>query len=388
MDRRRFLIWAASAAAAPPRAWQVAQRPATASAPVDDAALVHAFLKRPRDQQHKAMTELRQRLAGIRSPWLARVQAWAARGEALRGAKAPGLLHHSPHAEAASPFAELPCPMRVEYLWGHRVVHALDKRAPLTLGSGRDMVVVPPGSPAEDLVAALRGLHPDTDLALAGALAELDVSGDADQLALFLEGWRNGQESFYRALDRTAGTKEAVFYFDAMLGEFQNRFAPKGTPGGEALKSLRQLHDALHDAFLAYRQYRGMREAAACAAILPVEVPLPRFLARYDSARAGYALRDDLLILAALDGHDPLPGLQGIHATMAPLPVPLWSTRGHYEALPPFQTAFEARLAKAIADPGAGAISSDGLRAAEAAERSAVRARIVALARGLAVGGG
>jgi hypothetical protein len=211
-------------------------------------------------------------------------------------------------------------------------------------------------------------------------------SSEADKLALFLESWRNGQESFYRALDRSAGTKEAVFYFDAMLGEFQARFAPKGTPGGEELKSLKQLHDALHDAFLVYRQYRAMREAAACSAVLPSRSGCRGASQRYDTSKEGYALRDDLLILAELDGHDPLPGLRMIHETMTALPAPLWSTQGKYEALQPFQRSFDLRLKKSIADhQEAGFLSSEVLRGAAAGERLEVANRIRELAKAAAL---
>ena len=39
-------------------------------------------------------------------------------------------------------------------------------------------------------------------------------------MSKLLETWRNGSESFYHALDRTAGTEESVFFYDAMLGDF------------------------------------------------------------------------------------------------------------------------------------------------------------------------
>jgi hypothetical protein len=393
IDRRTLLLLSAGGvldgllrAAGGPAAGGHPRQDRLESRPDDEAALLRAFLKRPKDAQQRAIAELRKQIAAISSPWLARVAELVDRGTKLRVAKVQGFVPHPPHREEPGPFHELPCAIRHEYLWGHRTVRAIEKRPPLSAGAGKDAVSVPLDSPAEELLAALRGLHPDLDLALAGALAELDVDSEADKLALFLESWRNGQESFYRALDRSAGTKEAVFYFDAMLGEFQARFAPKGTPGGEELKSLKQLHDALHDAFLVYRQYRAMREAAACTAVLPFTIRLPRCLQRYDTSKEGYALRDDLLILAEIDGHDPLPGLRMIHETMTALPRPLWSTQGKYEALQPFQRSFDLRLKKSIADhQEAGFLSSEVLRGAAAGERLEVANRIRELAKAAAL---
>ena len=375
MDRRSFCLMTLASASASHLRFHSRE---------DEFALGQALLKRPKDAQAKLVAELRHQVATIDSPWLRRVQGFAEAAAKLQSVKVQGMVRQTPQREEASPLAQLPFAIRHEYVWGHRAVLPIEKRQPLVARSGKDSLPLPLGSPVEDWLAMFRGLPPDLDLAIAGAQAELDQASSADKFALFLESWRNGQESFYRALDRAAGTKEAVFFFDAMLGEFQARFAPKGA---SELKSLQQLHDALHDSFLAYRQYRAMREAAACAAVLPGSVRLPKCLERYDSQKTGYGLRDDLWILACIDGHDPRPGLQMILAATPALPSPLWSTQGKYDALPPFQKAFEARLNAAIAATNDGnAVSSDGLRDAGIEERKRICTKIAELAHAIAAG--
>ena len=111
------------------------------------------------------------------------------------------------------------------------------------------------------------------DRALARLMYQLDTDTRADQFAAFLHAWRNGEESFYEALDRTAGTKDAVFFYDAMLGDFRQQFGGGGAPAMG--RGLQQAHDDLHDAFLAYRQYRGFREAVAWSLVLPPGRALP-----------------------------------------------------------------------------------------------------------------
>lgn len=367
IDRRTFLVTLAAGSIRP---WCRVD---------DEAALLRAFLKRGKPAQAKLAADLRKQIAALESPWLKRVHALAESGRRLESVKVQGLKQLAARQPEPSPFAELPMAVRVEYLWGHRAVRRSDKREAMVAHGAGGALTLPMEPAVEDLLATLRGLPPDLDYALAGALADLDQVCSADRFALFLEAWRNGPESFYRALDRTAGTKDSVFFFDAMLSEFQARFAPQDS----ALKSLQQLHDALHEGFLAYRQYRAMREAAACITVLPEHVRLPKSLARYDVVNGGYGLRDDLLILAQLDAGDPLPALQMIKRTTAPLPEPLWSTHGKYDAMPGFQAAFTERLQTALDAAEGVDISSDGLRAAQVAERAEVSAKIAALARGL-----
>ena len=356
LDRREFL-------------WLVGAGALTCRAAGDERErdAIKALLARPPAQQKKLATAVQAGLATLEDPWLARCRDLAAIGRRLVDDKPPaGWTPRPPTHEAPSPFHELPFALAHEYVWGHRLVRTVAHRPQLVAGGGKDAVKIPLGSPAEAVLAALRGLPPDADLALAAGMHALDRSTGADKFLLFLESWRNGNESFYQALDRTAGNQDSVFFYDAMLEEFARRFVP----GTEPKRSLQKLHDALHEAFLVLRQYRAMREAAACATVLPPQVPLPGHLARYAEKNGGYSLRDDLAILAHGDAGDPGPALALVGETGAPLPDPLWSTHGTYAALAGFQKAFAARAAQLVARASQdAAVTTDGMLAAALAAR-------------------
>ena len=344
-----------------------------------EVALLRAFLAKPRETQQKIAQAVRDELAKIGGPWLSCCQELATKGKGLVLQKPPaGWQHRQPRNEQSSPFADLPFALRYEYLWGYRQVHGTEKREPITFGQGKDVQRIPLDSPGEDVVGALRGFPMDLDLALAACMKELDVDSHADRFAIFLEEWRNGQESFYRALDRSAGTNEAVFYFDAMLSEFNKRFEPQ-----DQRKSLKELHDALHHAFLAYRQHRAMREAAACITLFPPQLRLPKHLARYEDKQGAYSLRDDLMILTHLEANDPLPTLLLLNKTAAPLPDPLWATKGKHDPLAPLQKAFAERTSAKIESTDSAPSSTDQMLESANAERTrtseAIRARASAV---------
>ncbi|HKE01595.1 MAG TPA: hypothetical protein VKE69_11340, partial [Planctomycetota bacterium] len=158
--------------------------------------------------------------------------------------------------------------------------------------------------------------------------------------ALFLDNWRNGEESFYEALDRAAGTPEEVFFYDAMIGDFVSKFGATGA----IAKDLAAGHNALHTSFLAYRQYRAFREAAALSILLPPDVPLPSNLRRYEEAPEGaLSMRDEIAILLEWKGGD-VDAVLAIVASTAPLPTPLWSRP--YDGVGPFHDAFKSRSAE------------------------------------------
>ena len=191
----------------------------------------------------------------------------------------------------------------------------------------------------DELRALLQGYPNDLDLAFAACLADVDNDTTADAFALFLESWRNGDESFYRALDRTAGTKGEVFYYDAMLGEFMAKFASGDKKDSIPKKGLQSAHDALHNGFLTYRQYRGLREAFALSLVLPADVKLPKNLTRYETAPTGqFSLRDDVQMLLALSNGAVDEPTRSLVMGAKPMPSPLWSE--NYEPLQPFFDAF------------------------------------------------
>jgi hypothetical protein len=203
---------------------------------------------------------------------------------------------------------------------------------------------------ATRLESLLKGARPDRELCLAGIQRVLDVSPRPDAYAQFLDSWRNrgpnGDESFYEALDRTAGTSEEVFFYDAMLGDFVGRFAAEeGKTWG-----LEERHDRNQSCFLAYRQYRGLIEAVAYSVLLPPDVPLPTRLARYDHGNQPvglYTLRDEIDMLLEHEGGDVAKVVEMFRAFLEANPPPekLWDG---YEPIVAFSAKFKALVPELI----------------------------------------
>ncbi|MFH0945419.1 MAG: hypothetical protein V2A76_09505 [Planctomycetota bacterium] len=236
-------------------------------------------------------------------------------------------------------------PEQVAYKFGSREVVSLDDRnndLEKRLNKGR-------APTAEDLSAADRlrwlaeGCLPESELVLASIQQRLDVLDAGDQLALFLEAWRNrgpdGDESFYEALDRTAGTPDEVFFYDAMLGDFAGKF------GGRAAMrwSRQQQHEYTQQGFLSYRQYRGLIEAVSYSLVLPPDLSLPERLKRYDYGSVGagqLSLRHQIDLLVESRKGDVKPVLDHVESFLKehPLPDPLWEK---YDPLSDFYQAIQ-----------------------------------------------
>jgi hypothetical protein len=186
----------------------------------------------------------------------------------------------------------------------------------------------------------------DSELILAGIERKLDVCRERDSYGQWLESWRNfgpnGEESFYEALDRTAGTNEEVFFYDSMLGDFVQRFAlEEGKRWGTS-----ERHDRNQSSFLAYRQYRGMIEAVAFALVLPPNVPFPRRLMRCDHGQVGtgqYAVRDQVDFMLLDAGGDAALVVEKIAGVLRANPPPpkIWE---RYEPLTALHQQFQAML--------------------------------------------
>lgn len=214
----------------------------------------------------------------------------------------------------------------------------------------------------------LNGCIPETGLALCAIEQQLDVHATYDDYARFLEDWRNtdknGDESFYEALDRTAGTDDAVFFYDSMLSDFVQRFAKTEAKGW----SLEEQHGKLHQAFLATRQYRGFVEAVAHSLALPASLSFPTRLARYDydSVPGGmYSLRHQVDILIGRHGGDVAAVVDECRMFLGdnpPSPV-IWDT---YPLAARFVDHFQAEIPKIVA----GGRSTDQI-AAEVHDESA-----------------
>lgn len=249
-------------------------------------------------------------------------------------------IRGSKRAARAVEFAAEPerLPRRVEYRFGLGAIATLaDAKATAKPAPGKADPIA--------LRQALLGCVPDADKALAALLRRLDVDTRGDAFATFLQGWRNEDESFYEALDRTAGTKDSVFFFDVMLDDFRGQFG-KGESGQKLAGGLQVAHDALHDAFLAYRQYRGFREAVGWSLVLPPTTPLPARLARYEAkAEGAYSLREQLVMASEALDHDVDAVVAAALADAPPLPQPVWSA-GYdpYGAWNARFTALQARM--------------------------------------------
>lgn len=264
-------------------------------------------------------------------------------------------------------------PRRVDYRFGLGTIVAAGEAAKAAgkPGAGKADPIV--------LRQALLGCLPDADKALAALLRRLDVDVRGDAFAAFLQGWRNGDESFYEVLDRTAGTKDSVFFYDAMLDDFRGQFG-KGDAGQRLGGGLQTAHDALHDAFLAYRQYRGFREALAWSLALPPATPLPARLARYETKADGaYSLREQALMACEALDHDVDALVAAALADAPPLPQPVWSAG--YDPYPAWTARFTALQARMIEREG----STDAFLRRAVARREALAQAV--RQRGLAAAG-
>lgn len=254
-------------------------------------------------------------------------------------------LHHGKRVQASDEARDAILPQSVQYVFG---VGAIDPaeghQAPAPKKGDKG-----PEKPSPEALRAirlveaeqvLRGYVPGADRVLAVLEQRLDSDTGGDRFAAFLHSWRNGHESFYEALDRTSGTPDSVFFYDAMLGDFRSNFVEHGDSGAEALRSLQGAHDALHAAFLAYRQYRGFREAIAWSLVLPPGEALPKRLVRYETkVQGGYSLRQQVLMVLAAKGRDPQQVVELVLASAPKLPQPIWSAG--YDPYPRWTETFQ-----------------------------------------------
>ncbi|MBL8756766.1 MAG: hypothetical protein JNK15_25945 [Planctomycetes bacterium] len=293
-----------------------------------------AFAKLPIARQQAAAAEFLTLLPSL--PHVDALRALAAEADAPAKPRAKVGTVQRPKRVLEYPREPDPLFRRVDYVFGLGTVEP------------RGTAAAKPGTDAVVLHHALTGLAPNADKALAALLRRLDTDTAGDDFAAFLHAWRNGDESFYEALDRTAGSKDSVFFYDVMLGDFRTHFA-KGEH--KLAGSLQQAHDALHDAFLAYRQYRGFREAVAWSLVLPPDVPLPLRLRRYEDKPAGsYSLRQQITMVAAALDHDLAGLVDAIAKEAPPLSRPIWAKA--HDPYPPWNARFAALQPKMIERAG------------------------------------
>ena len=316
--------------------------------------------------------------------WLESIRALAAtlsgKGEPPERQSAKKIKNSKSPAEEST----FPTVSELRYRFGEHDLAPVDidsrdaKRMIAALKSGKGLV---PNdlTPGIRVAALLHGALPESELAIAAIERDLDVQTSADEFQKFLESWRNGgpygDESFYEALDRTAGTHDEVFFFDVMLGDFVQRF------GGEEGKkwSLGVQHDHNQQAFLTTRQYRGMIEATAFALTMPPDVAMPERLSRYDygfvvSGKLSY--RDELDLLLEDAGGDARKVVEFVKQFIAahPMPPKLWDP---YDPLADFHVARESRVAALVQRTQ---VAADALAKQVQEKRNALAAKIKAAA--------
>ena len=244
---------------------------------------------------------------------------------------------------------------QVEYRFGRRALVALDdkNRAVKKAIDKGEVVTVADFPPRARLVDLARGCVPGVELQVATILRELDVVSTWDSFAVLLDAWRHrsrsgAEESFYAALDRTAGSEVGLFFFNSMLDEFVKR-CDDG--------SLREAgHDRQVDyiqrAFCSYRQYRAFTEAVAWSMVLPPDAPLPAHLRRYDYpavAEGLYSTRHVLDILLDHEDGDVSAVVADVRDLLSSMDEPSSLDDPGFLPVSAFNARFQERLAEIVA---------------------------------------
>lgn len=309
--------------------------PLLAQDPVADAVRgAEAFAKKSASSQQRLVKEVLETVKAVGGDSFVAIRAIVTAGEARKDAAAKAGKTKNPKKRAPKADASSwEMPATVAYIYGRRSIEENGGSASKKQALARRVA----------MELTLLGMMPETDRALAELERALDNDRTADEFAAFLETWRNGDESFYEALDRTAGTKDSVFFYDVMLGDFVAAFVKgKDEASRDVKKGLNASHDALHDAFLSYRQYRAFREALALSLVLPPDVPLPKRLQRYEQTSSGSSLRDQVVMMLALADYDPMAVAERVRNTAEPLSKPLWAKR--HDPYPAWSKLFQAAI--------------------------------------------
>ncbi len=357
-------------------------------APVSEAEFTAALLrfeKLSSRRQDEVIEAVVAAIAGVEDPWLEQVRALAALelpGEGGRHRRDPirevARAGDDPSVGSGALAGMLPFPASVHYRYGLRRVDPFEVEPRDARGRRVSR------SKAAELLRVARleslcaGHAPDLDRALAALLARLDDQVGIDAEARFLERWRDGSESFYEALDRTAGRMEGVFHYDAMLDEWVRELVPKGHPDRTRLAG--GIEASLHGfqtAFQAYRSYRSVREAVALSLLLDPRHDLPGRLVRFQENAAGadHSSRECVEVLLGAHGGDLLAAVDAFLAAAPELPEDMWC--GEHRAWEGINAAFDQALQRVV---DAGTHTSAVVERHRVARR-AVQDRIAATAR-------
>lgn len=375
MGRTTYMLLCVFAMMASPRlpAQTAGARPAGGEERAAHAARVESALVVFRDlsasQREQVLTAVRTAAAAVADPLLAGLARFAAQASERGTPRVPlprggGRASETGAQHARGMLDGLPFPPTVGYRFGAGTVEV------------RELADGPPArrhaAAQEATLAALLDGHPvDWDRALAGLLRALDADRRVDEFAALLEGWRNGAESFYEALERTGGTGQGVFHYDAMFDEWLQRCVGRRHPDRQRLvRSQDDACRAFQSSFRNYRRYRGLREALALTLVLPADAPFPENLRAFDQSNGGYSMRQSMALLLAAHGGDPAATVSAFLAAAPALPETLWAAdHPAYEA---FQQLFQDHLPRMLER----ASHTDELLARWQRERNALRTRL------------
>lgn len=298
-----------------------------------------SFKKLPPRSQKTILKAVRSAVDAVEDDYLKSVRACIAEGNKLASKSKLKTRQKRDKSEPTAGWRQhVPFPVEQEYAFGYGKTFEVDPIGKRPPASRRQAI-----ARYASLTAMVHGNLPDLDRAVAALLHRMDrVSGSAEFVRL-LEIWRNGPESFYHALDRTAGTDQSLFFYNAMLDDFVVRCVPKGHADYRSMRrDLDKAHDALHQSFLAYRQYRAFREAVALSLVLSPATPLPPSLKRYDDAsRSQYSTRQQLGMLLLAAKQDIAAVVSDITECTKPLPKTLWDQK--YDPFPAFQALVDGK---------------------------------------------
>lgn len=277
------------------------------------ATLERRFTRLSPRRREAVLSSMRDAVFAIDDPYVRAVRALAEEAERSFEPRvdAPRVRRVSGRSETAVDdalplAARLPFPTASSYRFGLGTVEPIEITGP----DGRRLSRSKQAAErhARELDAMLEGRLPGLDRALASLLRELDDERAMDLEAAFLESWTNGAETFYEALDRTAGRMEGVFHYDAMLEEWSRYCVPKDHPDRAVFRrGLDEQIRGFQEAFLSYRSYRSVREMLALALLLGPDDRLPEPLGRYESngGDGTHSTRECVEVVLSVHGRDP-----------------------------------------------------------------------------------
>jgi len=357
------------------------------TAEIDDALLTEAlarFGKLRERQQNKVLSSVRAAVQRLDDPYLRSIRQMAERSEtsskprhkALRVSKRYARSETARHASSAL-VDQVPFRSHCAYRWAygdigsHEILYP-GKRLSKQKRRSRDLQ-----SELEDLC---NGYPADAGRALAGIMRELDNERSADRHAVFLNSWKNGDETFYQALARTSGTNEEVFCYDVMLSEWVRRCVGKKHADYKLMiRSMDATQRAFYQMAATYRSYRGLREMVALSLLLPSDQRLPERLARLyeDNAGTGYSTRDNIILLLAAHDGDVDATVKTIVSNLQAMPADAWRAGSSYQPVRGIYAAFDKAMPRLVA----GGLHTDKVLALKKGESKALQGRISQTAR-------